>query len=202
MKNLPEKLQNARRVWREKDWRGIRRRAEFFARQRRARNDYQKWRKRNKISDADRADFRRTIECFPHKPLISIILPVYNTEEKWLRKCLESVGGQIYENWELCIADDFSSAPHVRRILNEYAAKDTRIKCVFRTSNGHISAASNSALEIATGEFAALLDHDDELAEDALFHVVREINEFPDQWTAIGIQHHKPVETPAVEPRV
>ena len=180
MKNLPEKIQKARRVWQEKGWRGISRRAKIFARQRRAQNNYQKWRERNKISDEDRSVFRQTIENFPHKPLISIILPVYNTEEKWLRKCLESVGGQIYDNWELCIADDFSDTPCVRRILQEYAAKDKRIKCVFRTSNGHISAASNSALEIAAGEFAALLDHDDELAEDALFHLVREINNFPE----------------------
>jgi glycosyltransferase involved in cell wall biosynthesis len=107
------------------------------------------------------------------------LLPVYNVEEKWLRQCIESVIGQLYGNWELCIADDCSPSPHIKRVLEEYAALDERIKIVFRPENGHISAASNSALELATGEFAALLDHDDELSEDALFYVVKEINEFP-----------------------
>src|SRR5690606_37420772 len=98
---------------------------------------------------------------------ISVILPVYNIDEKWLRKSIGSVVDQIYTNWELCIADDASTEPHVARVLKEFAAADARIKAVFRETNGHISAASNSALELAGGEFSVLLDHDDELSPEA-----------------------------------
>ena len=84
-------------------------------------------------------------------PLVSLLTPVFNTPERLLREAVESVRAQIYENWELCIADDASSAPHVRTILDEIRAIDARIRVVHRASNGGISAASNSALEIAQG---------------------------------------------------
>jgi glycosyltransferase involved in cell wall biosynthesis len=94
-------------------------------------------------------------------PLISVVVPAYNTPEKYLRELLAGLQEQIYPRWELCIADDASPQPHVRRILEEAARSDARIKPVFRTENGHISRATNSALEVASGEFVALLDHDD-----------------------------------------
>lgn len=119
------------------------------------------------------------LETLPGKPLISILMPVYNTPEQWLRLSIESVLGQIYPHWELCIADDASTAPHVRPLLEEYRERDSRIKVVFRTENGHISLSSNSALELATGEFIALLDHDDELAPHALYMVAVEVNRHP-----------------------
>jgi glycosyltransferase involved in cell wall biosynthesis len=112
----------------------------------------------------------------PCKPLISVVLPVYNVDDKWLRLCIGSVVNQIYPYWELCIADDASTAKHIRKTLEEFATRDPRIKVIFRAENGHISAASNSALETATGEFTVLLDHDDELAPHALYHVAAEIN--------------------------
>jgi len=90
------------------------------------------------------------------------------------------VRNQLYPNWEFCIADDASSQPHVRRILEKYQAKDLRIKVVFREENGHIATASNSALEIVSGDFIALLDHDDELAERALYMVAAELNAHPE----------------------
>jgi glycosyltransferase involved in cell wall biosynthesis len=142
---------------------------------------YRKWvREFDTLSGEDRRKIRRKIESFPRKPLISIILPVYDIDEKWLRLCIESVRKQLYANWELCVADDCSPSPHVRKILEEYAAKDEKIKVVFRERNGHISAASNSALELATGEFCVLLDHDDELSEHALYFVAEELNRFPE----------------------
>lgn len=104
-------------------------------------------------------------------PLISVVLPTYNPPEKWLRKCLDSVLAQSYPHWELCVADDASTQPHVRRVLEEYQRRDARIKVVFRPANGHISASSNSALEIAQGDFVALLDHDDLLHPQALYEV-------------------------------
>lgn len=113
-------------------------------------------------------------------PLISILLPVYNTNERWLRRCIESALRQIYPNWQLCIADDASSDRRVAQVLEEYALRDPRIRIVRRESNGHISKASNSALEIAEGEFVALLDHDDELRPHALLEVAEAILESPD----------------------
>lgn len=108
-------------------------------------------------------------------PLISIVMPVYDVEERWLRAAIESVLVQSYANWELCIADDNSSVAHIKPVLEEYSVKDSRIKITFRKENGHISAASNTALETANGDFVALLDNDDELAPNALLCVADEI---------------------------
>lgn len=141
---------------------------------------YQKWIRAVEKKSVDRQILSEQSRALPRRPLISVILPVYDVEEKWLRRCVESVLDQIYENWELCVADDCSPSPHVRRVLSEYAAREKRIKILFRAENGHISAASNSALELAIGEFCALLDHDDELSADALLRVAETINEFPE----------------------
>jgi len=115
-----------------------------------------------------------------YKPVFSVIVPVYNTDERWLRRCLDSVLAQLYPYWELCIADDHSQDPHVRLVLDEYLAKDNRVRVVFRQGNGHISASSNSALALAEGEFVALLDHDDELSIDALYENAILLNAHPD----------------------
>ena len=142
---------------------------------------YSQWIKtHDTLDDILRAQIRDDIDAMEERPLISIILPVYNTPERWLRACLDSVRGQLYGDWELCIADDASTEPHVRSVLQEYAAKDNRIKVVFRKKNGHISATSNSALELASGNYVALLDHDDMLPEHALFHVAQTIIEHPE----------------------
>jgi GT2 family glycosyltransferase/glycosyltransferase involved in cell wall biosynthesis len=114
------------------------------------------------------------------RPLVSVLMPVYNTPERWLSRAIESVQEQVYENWELCIADDASTAPHVRPLLERCAATDPRIRVVYRAENGHISAASNSALELVRGEFVALFDHDDELPPDALGEIVLELAAHPD----------------------
>ena len=123
---------------------------------------------------------RAKIAALPKKPLISVLMPTYNTPEKWLVRAIESVRRQLYENWELCIADDASKEPHVRKILEAYQKKDARIKVVLRETNGHISASSNSALALAHGEFLALLDHDDEIRPHALACVALEIAAHPD----------------------
>lgn len=112
-----------------------------------------------------------------YRPLISILLPVYNTPEKWLRLCIESVLLQKYENWELCIADDASTRPSVREVLEEFRQRDKRIRIVYRECNEHISEATNTALQIAEGEFIALLDHDDELHPYALQQIVHVLQE-------------------------
>jgi len=143
--------------------------------------DYQKWTQvYDTLTDADRGAILGRIAGLEYKPLISIVMPVYNVEEIWLRRALESVRKQLYPYWELCIADDNSTHPHVRSVLEEYAQKDPRIKVTYRETNGHISAASNSALELVSGEFVALLDNDDELPEHALYMALEELNEHPE----------------------
>lgn len=111
------------------------------------------------------------------RPLISIIVPTFNTPEPMLREMLASVVTQLYPNWELCIADDGSNQPHVRRILEEHADADKRIKLAIGTVNKGVSHASNTALRLCTGEFVVLLDHDDILEAHALFRVAQSICE-------------------------
>ncbi|VVM07033.1 O-antigen biosynthesis protein [Methylacidimicrobium cyclopophantes] len=133
-----------------------------------------------RLDDRDRATIRRRIEELDAFPLISVLMPVYETPEPWLRKAIDSVRFQIYPRWELCIADDASSSPHVRKVLEEYAQVDSRIHVVWRAENGHISRCSNSALALAKGTWVALLDHDDELAEEALYLVAELILRNPE----------------------
>lgn len=120
----------------------------------------------------------------------SIIVPTYNTNEKWLRKCIDSVIRQKYESWELCIADDASPNPSVRQVLEEYVKQDERIRVVYRKQNGHISASSNSAIEIAQGDFLVLLDHDDELHDQALIEVAKALDENP-RWKIVFTDEDK-----------
>ncbi len=131
------------------------------------------------LTAEDRQAIRAHIASFARKPLISVLMPVYNTPELALRSAIESARRQLYPHWELCVADDASTAPHVRRILEQYARVDSRIKLEFRKENGHISHASNSCLAMAAGDYVALFDHDDELSEHALYFVALEINEHP-----------------------
>ena len=114
------------------------------------------------------------------KPVISIVMPAFETPAQILREAIASVQAQIYPFWELCIADDASTSPHVMEICSSAAASDSRIKFLKRSTNGHISAASNSALSLATGEFVALMDHDDILPKHALYHIAVVINAKPD----------------------
>jgi O-antigen biosynthesis protein len=127
------------------------------------------------IDDAARNRMRRRIADMVDPPLISIVMPVYNPPPHALQSAINSVRDQLYPYWELCIADDVSTDPAVATVLREMQASDTRIKVTRRERNGHISAASNTALGMATGPFVALLDHDDLLPEHALFEVADRI---------------------------
>lgn len=142
-----------------------------------AANPYETWQLRNE--NYNFLETQSTLNGFKLKPLISIVVPVYNPDKALLEECINSVLRQSYTNWQLCLADDCSPEPHVREVLEHYQALDERIKVVFREQNGHISEASNSALEVAKGEWVALLDHDDELSQHALYEVVKVINEKP-----------------------
>ena len=116
---------------------------------------------------------------YANGPLISVVLPVYNTPLQFLRRCIDSVREQTYQNWELCIADDASPDGRIGECLHAYARSDARIKVVVREQNGHISEATNSALAMVTGSHVAFLDHDDELSPDALHQIVLALAEHP-----------------------
>lgn len=141
---------------------------------------YHEWIERyDSITPEKRQQVLQDIERLPRRPTFSIVVPTYNSSEPFLREMIASVREQIYPDWELCIADDASTDPRVREVLSEAAAQDSRIKLVFRDTNGHISAASNSALELATGEFVVLLDHDDVIPPHALYMVAVYIGRYP-----------------------
>ena len=148
---------------------------------RRDQDPYTRWCWHNRLTPRLRAVLKTDVDTLlqSEAPLISVVVPAYNTPEKYLHELLDSLQSQIYPLWELCIADDASPQLHVRRILEKAAQTDPRIKPVFRSENGHISRATNSALEVASGEFIALLDHDDTLPHDSLLHVAQAIVENP-----------------------
>ena len=131
------------------------------------------------LTASDRGAILDHVRSFSYQPLISIVMPTYNTPDKLLRAALESVANQLYPHWELCIADDASTTPHLRRVLDQYVAGEPRIKITHRENRGHISDATNSALALATGEFIALMDQDDELAPNALYELAKALNRDP-----------------------
>ncbi|MBE9236226.1 glycosyltransferase [Anabaena aphanizomenioides LEGE 00250] len=141
---------------------------------------YQQWLNKNYPKTTDLIFMTEDIKNLSYKPVISVIMPVYNTPKDFLKKAIDSVLNQIYPYWELCIADDASTKPYIQEILQEYIARDKRIKVAFRKENGHISKSSNSAIELASGEYIALLDHDDLLTTHALYEVVKLLNNYPE----------------------
>lgn len=179
LKALPRHARKVRQIIRREGWSGL-----WYTFEERFhladRELYEIWQRRHRLTAEDRDRIRAQVEKMARPPLISVLLPVYNTDEAWLRKCLDSVLSQIYPHWELCIADDASTLPHVRSILEEYRNGDGRVRLVFRETNGHISAASNSALSLAAGDYVALLDHDDELTPDALYEIAALIGRHPE----------------------
>lgn len=133
--------------------------------------NYKNWIKKNE-TDLYKFDESK----IPYKPLISVVVPVYNVSTKMLKECIMAVVNQTYANWELCLADDASTMPEVRKCLDSFK-NNTKIKIKYREKNGHISRCTNSAIEMATGEFVAFMDCDDVLAPNALYEVVKMLNE-------------------------
>lgn len=130
--------------------------------------DYERWINENKEEIS--------YKSFKYNPLISILIPVYNIDRNYLSECLDSILNQRYSNFEVCIVDDCSTNPETIQTLKEYEKKDSRIKVIRRTKNGHIARATNTALSIASGEFVALMDDDDIITEDALYQMVSVLN--------------------------
>lgn len=142
---------------------------------------YQTWIKNNDTYTADDyQSMENALQTFGHKPIISIIMPVYNVDIKWLKQAIDSVRAQVYPHWQLCISDDASTNTDIKPLLEQYIKEDERIFVVFREKNGHISENSNSALSLAHGEWIALMDHDDVLPKHALFEVVKTLQDKPD----------------------
>ena len=141
---------------------------------------YAEWIAQNEAPAHLYSHFKEKSLCWQHQPLVSVVMPTYNSPLHFLAQAIESVQAQVYPHWELCIADDASTNPEVQAFLKEAAQKDTRISIVLRSQNGHISESSNSALEIAKGEWVALLDHDDLLHPMALYELVNTLQSHPE----------------------
>ncbi|HEY3661924.1 MAG TPA: glycosyltransferase [Chthoniobacterales bacterium] len=142
---------------------------------------YQEWiAAYDTLTPEQRDALRHEVAALAEQPLVSVLMPVYNSNFTFLREAIESVRGQIYANWELCIADDCSTNDETRPFLEEMAKGDSRLKLFLREENGGIALCSNSALALARGEWCALLDQDDLLAENAFAEVVREIGRHPE----------------------
>ena len=150
----------------------------YFKFRKYSQHDYYDWIK--KYERIDRSSIRKDIKSFSYKPKVSIITPVYNVDPKWLNKCIESVSGQFYDNWEICLYDDASTRSETIECLKGWENKDGRIKIAYGKDNKNISGASNEALKLASGDFVALLDNDDELSLNALYEVSKIINDHPD----------------------
>jgi GT2 family glycosyltransferase len=145
-----------------------------------SKDSYSKWLSCHELEDKDIEHvINKKLQNFHLFPLISVVMPTFNTKVEWLIEAIESVRKQSYPHWELCIADDASTDKKMLAVLHNYVERDNRIKVIFRDQNGHISNSSNSALELAKGEWVALLDHDDVLNRHALFWTVDAINENP-----------------------
>ncbi|MEM8688886.1 MAG: glycosyltransferase family 2 protein [Pseudomonadota bacterium] len=149
--------------------------------ERRRKEDYARWRQKHDYNHTrDAAALKTVVDGLESAPLLSVVMPVFNTPAALLDEAIQSVVDQVYPHWELCIADDGSSARHVRRALEAWAKKHKRIKLVFRPNNGHIAAATNTAFEhLATGTWVVPLDHDDKLRENALAELALAIGRSP-----------------------
>lgn len=137
---------------------------------------YQRWISVFEPSKKELEHQREEAQRLASRPLVSILVPVFETDRMMLIEMVESVRNQTYDHWELCLADGCSSSPHVKELLSGYAEKDPRINVRFLSGNKGIIGNSNEALQMCTGDYISLLDHDDTLAPFALFEIVKVIN--------------------------
>jgi len=142
---------------------------------------YQAWLTANKWNNRCEAHLRqRLASCGGAMPKVSIIMPVYDPPIRLLRRAVESVRRQVYEDWEICLADDCSSDPNAVYLLKSLGLQSDKIKVTFGKQRGHISVATNRAARLATGDFLLFLDQDDELSPDALAEVALYVAEHPE----------------------
>jgi len=140
---------------------------------------YEQWWRSQELDSQAIGKMKQRLDKFKYKPVISVLVPVYNTPARWLEECFQSVEKQIYPYWELCVVDDASTSVETREVLNRWKEKskeDKRIKILRQGNNLHISLTTNNCLKLAGGDFVALLDHDDTLHPGALYLVAKELN--------------------------
>lgn len=142
--------------------------------------NYEMWSQLTHVGALKMAGMRNEVPYLGYRPVVSIVLPVYNPKRAWLEKALDSVMSQAYPHWELCVCEDGSTEAHVEEVLSLYERLDERIRVKRLGENAGIVRATNEAFSLATGEFVALMDHDDTLAPNALFEVVKFLQEHPD----------------------
>jgi len=140
--------------------------------------DYPEWISLTRTTEEELAQQRQFV--FDYMPRLSVVIPAYKTPERFLSAMLDSLLAQTYTNWEVCVADGSPKGEGVERVLKRYAMKDERFRYVILGENKGISGNTNAAIEMATGDFIVLADHDDTLAPDALFECVKAINEDPE----------------------
>lgn len=141
---------------------------------------YPKHRENNRLLPWEAEAMRRLAEAFDYRPLISVLVPVYNSRPEWLERLVQSIQDQTYDRWELVLVDDGSSAAETIRALQQFAERDERIVVERLPANQGVSRATNRAADLAHGEFLAFVDHDDELLPDALWWIVERLQREPD----------------------
>lgn len=137
--------------------------------------DYERWLERHKITEAIREVQKETV--FDKQPCFSIVVPLYKTQEKYLKELVESIKGQTYSNWELCLSDGSGRDSPLKEILKELEHSDSRIKVISSKESLQIAENTNAAIDIATGDYIVFADHDDILSVDALYECTKCINE-------------------------
>jgi GT2 family glycosyltransferase len=141
---------------------------------------YTAWvQKNDSLSSQDIELIKRRISDFANRPLISVVMPVFNTEPQWLKAAVDSVVDQFYPEWELCVVDDGSTRPATIEALKKLSLLDSRIRLSSLDGGGGISAATNRGVAMAKGEYLTFLDHDDELVPHALYMMVEELSAHP-----------------------
>ena len=143
-------------------------------------SSYRVWMEKFDYRSSQKNDYERKIKTLENPPLISILMPVFDPDINDLDDAINSVHGQLYPNWELCIADDCSTNPAIREIIKRWANRDSRIKFTLLDQRGHISLATNAAFKLASGSLIALMDHDDILREHALAEIALTASANPD----------------------
>jgi GT2 family glycosyltransferase len=139
--------------------------------------EYLEWITRNDgLSDQDRLLIRSHIASFKSKPKLSVLMPVSNARVRYLRQAIESILNQLYQDWELCIVYDMSTKREMRAITEEYGKKDSRVRLRFLSINGGVCDCTNTALEMASGDWIVFMNPDDTLSEHALYLIADAAN--------------------------
>ncbi len=162
--------------------------------------NYDLWIQENSLTKDDIERAKTDIEAMPYKPVFSILVPIYNTDPEYLLPMIRSVQNQIYPYWQLCLVDDSSPKTYLKRILEQESIEDDRICIKLNDVNQGISVTTNDALEIATGDYVALLDHDDEITIDALYENAKLINQSPESELIYSDEDKKEMDGSRVDP--